>query len=92
MCMRRRIMYEIEAFCLPEMRMKKVLNALLKTIFQVIPRIMSTSEIMFTCFHTISPWHLPFSNVICNIDVAINFDIFELVIVIDMVSNDVIIM
>ena len=47
---------------------------------------------MFTCFHRISPWRLPFSNIICNIDVAINFDTFELVIVFVMVSNDVILM
>ena len=47
---------------------------------------------MFTCFHRISPLHLPFSNVICNFDAAVNFDIFELVIVFLIVSNDVIIM
>ena len=47
---------------------------------------------MFTCFHKILPWHLPFKNVICNIVVAINFYIFEHVIVFVMVSNDVIIM
>ena len=47
---------------------------------------------MFTCFHRISPWHLPLSNVICNFDAAINFNTFELVIVFLMVSNDVIIM
>ena len=33
---------------------------------------------MFTCFHKILPWHLPFKNAICNIVVAINFYIFEL--------------
>ena len=47
---------------------------------------------MFTCFHIILPWHLPFKNVICNIVVAINFFIFENIIVFVMVSNDVIIM
>ena len=47
---------------------------------------------MFTYFHKILPWHLPFKNVICNIVVAINFYTFELVIVFVMVSNDVIIM
>ena len=47
---------------------------------------------MFTCFHQIMPWHLPFKNSICNIVVVINFYIFELVIVFVMVSNDVIIM
>ena len=47
---------------------------------------------MFTCFHKILPWHLPFKNVICNIVVAINYYTFELVIVFVMVSNDVIIM
>ena len=47
---------------------------------------------MFTCFHRISQWHLPFSSPICNIDAAINFDMFELVIVFVMVSNNVIIM
>ena len=47
---------------------------------------------MFTCFQRKSPWHLLFSNVICNIDAAVNFDTFELVIVFVMVSNDVIIM
>ena len=47
---------------------------------------------MFTCFHKILPWHLPFKNVICNIVVAINCYTFELVIVFVMVSNDVIIM
>ena len=47
---------------------------------------------MFTCFHKILPWHLPFKNVIYNIIVAINFYTFELVIVFVMVSNDVIIM
>ena len=46
------------------------------------------------CFHKISPRYLPFSNVICNIDAALNFDTFELVtgIVFVMVFNDVIIM
>ena len=47
---------------------------------------------MFTCFHKILLWHLPFKNVICNIVVAINFYTFELVIVFVMVSNEVIIM
>ena len=47
---------------------------------------------MFTCFHTILPWHLPFKNVICNMVVVVNFHTFELVIVFVMVSNDVIIM
>ena len=47
---------------------------------------------MFTCFHIILPWHLPFSNVICNIVVAVNFYTFELVIVFVMVSNVFIIM
>ena len=47
---------------------------------------------MFTCFHIILPWHLPFMNVICNIVVAIIFYTFECVIVFVMVSNNVIIM
>ena len=47
---------------------------------------------MYTCFQRISPWHLPFSNVICNTNAAVIFDTFELVIVFVMVSNDVIIM
>ena len=47
---------------------------------------------MLTCFHKILPWHLPFKNVICNIVVAINLFIFELVIVFVMVPNDIIIM
>ena len=46
---------------------------------------------MFTCFHIILPWHLPFNNVICNIVVAVTFYTFELVIVFVMVFNDVII-
>ena len=47
---------------------------------------------MFTCFHIILPWHLPFKNVICNNAVAVNSYTFEFVIVFVMVSNDVIIM
>ena len=47
---------------------------------------------MFTSFHIILPWHLPFKNVICNIVVAVDFYTFEIVIVFVMVSNDVIIM
>ena len=46
---------------------------------------------MFTCFHIILPWHLPFNNVIFNIVVAVTFYTFELVIVFVMVSNDIII-
>ena len=46
-----------------------------------IPSILSMGQIMFTCFHRVSPCHLPFSNVICNIDVAVYFDTFEIVIV-----------
>ena len=47
---------------------------------------------MFTYFHIILPWHLPFNNVMCNIVVAANIYTFEFVIVFVMVSNDVIIM
>ena len=54
--------------------------------------VLSTGQLMFTCFHILSPRHLPFSNVICNIDAAVNFDTFEFVIVFVMVSDDVIIM
>ena len=43
-------------------------------------------------FHLIHSWHLPFTNVICNIVVAVRFHTFELVIVFVMVSNDVSIM
>ena len=69
-----------------------VQSARLKLIFLVIPSILSTGQIMFTCFHRILPWHFPFPNVICNIEAAFNFDTFKLVIVFVMVSNDVIIM
>ena len=34
------------------------------------------SNNVYTGFHRISPWHLPFSHIICNIDAALNFDIF----------------
>ena len=43
----------------------------------MIPSIPSTGQILFSCFHRISPWHLPFSNVICITDAAANFDTFE---------------
>ena len=56
------------------------------------PKYSVNGSIMFTCFHRISRWHLPFPNVICNIGAAVNFDTFELVIVFVMVSIDVIIM
>ena len=54
----------------------------------MIPSILSTGQIMFTCFHRISPCQLPFSTVIRYIDAAVNFDTFELVIVLVMVSNE----
>ena len=49
-------------------------------------------KIIFICFHKLWPRHLPFSNFICNIVAAVNFDIFEFDIVFVMVSSDVIIM
>ena len=92
----RRIMYEIAAICYPEMPKK---NSSIPRVVSTITidisgnlKVLSTSQIMFTCFHKILSWHLPFKNVICNIVVAINFYTFELVIVFIMVSNDVIIM
>ena len=87
-----KLQHSVSRKCIRKIVLYHVQSARLKSIFLVILSILSTGQIMFTCFHRISPCHLPFSNVICYIVAAVNFDTFELVIVFVMVSNDVIIM
>ena len=90
LCMK--LQHSVSWKCVRKIVQYHVKSARLKSILLVILSILSTSQIKFTCFHIILPWHLPFKNFICKIVVAVNFYTFELVIVFVMVSNDVIIM